>query len=177
MLEFDNSFIYDDILIYLTDIPKFDLLFLDPLYNKPTETEHLIARLYKKTKAIICFGYPELLPCYDAWDQIVHWIKPVSTKNTKKKYSRFVEAIGIKHGTFFNQDLHWSTRTGVFTDTFSEPVTYEYQKPRSLVEKLIRLHCPHGGKVLDPFAGTQIVRKVCQDIGYKSLNFDLVNRS
>ena len=77
MLEFDHSFICDDILIYLAEIQKFDLLFLDPLYNKPTETEHLIARLYKKADAIICFGYSEQLPCYADWDQICHWGNPV----------------------------------------------------------------------------------------------------
>lgn len=159
-----------------------DLCFLDPMYDDITTIKKVIRkchRLFSKSSgAIICFMYPEIVYCLEdvpAPDQIVHWVKPVSTKNTTKKYSRFIEAICIWHGEYFNQNLHWSNRTGVFTDTIVEKGSHPFQKPYSLVEKLILLHCPPGGSILDPFCGSQVVRKVADNHGFKSLSIDKEN--
>jgi DNA modification methylase len=104
-------------------------------------------------------------------DQICFWNKPPSPRNTTKKYTRITEAILVQHGNYFNQDLHWSTRTNVFNDT-PEKHAHPFRKPFSLVEKLVLLHTPPGGTVLDPFCGSQVVREVCDKHGFKSLSID-----
>lgn len=159
-----------------------DLCFLDPMYDDIVTIDEAINGCYrylsKRSGAIICFMYPETIHHLEEIpmpDQIVHWVKPVSTKNTTKKYSRFIEAICIWHGEYFNQNLHWSNRTGVFTDTIVEKESHPFQKPYSLVEKLILLHCPPEGSILDPFCGSQVVKKVADYHGFKSLNIDKEN--
>jgi len=151
-----------------------DYCFLDPPYDNEA-----VSRAWKvfsnSASAVTCFLYPELIPAAIGAEQICHWVKPISTKNTAKKYSRFVEAIAVKHGPYFNQDLHWSTRTGVFTDTLIEKQIHPHQKPFSLVEKLVLLHTPPGGTVLDPFCGSRVVKAVCDKHGFQSLSIDVTD--
>lgn len=156
-----------------------DLVFMDPMYDDHGTINDAIdtvdSTLVKNTGAVICFMYPETVQHLIGTPpgQIAHWVKPVSTKNTVRRYSRFIEAICIWHGTYFNQDLHWSNRTGVFTDTIVEKEGHPFQKPYSLVEKLVLLHCPPGGTILDPFCGSKVVKKVADNHGFKSLSIDI----
>jgi len=159
---------------------KWDYCFLDPPYEDYPLIEDLLSSVFRTKKngaAITMFLYPEdvgRIPRNYRPDQIVHWVKPVSTRNTAKSYSRFVEAICVWHGSFFNAELHWSTKTGVFTDSIIKK-GYIYQKPQSLVEKLIRLHCPPGGSIIDPCCGSGTVKKVCDRTGYRSLSVEISN--
>lgn len=160
---------------------SFDLAFLDPPYEDHALRDYAIQEamlhLLKAKTAIVCFMYPEdIMSLKFRFDQIAHWLKPISTKNTTRKYSSFIEAIAIKHGAYFNQDLHWSSRTGVFTDSIIVKAGHPHQKPASLVEKLLRLHCPIGGYVIDPFGGSGIVCDVAEKIGINSLSIE-INRS
>ena len=109
-------------------------------------------------------------------DQICQWLKPISTKNTTKKYSRFFEALVIYHGEFFNQNLHWSTRVGVFTDTIITTDGHPHKKPESLIEKLILLHLkpPFENKtVLDLFGGSGTVEAVCRKLQVNSITCEI----
>lgn len=155
-------------------IPDNCYCFLDPPYEDEAISKAWRV-FYAVTTALSCFMYPEQTQNIEGCDQICHWVKPVSTKNTKRKYSRVVEAIAIKHGAYFNQNLHWSARTGVFTDTLTEKNAHPHQKPFSLVEKLILLHTPPGGVVLDPFCGSRRVKSVCDKHGIKSISIDMIN--
>ncbi len=94
-------------------------------------------------------------------DQILFWVKPISTKNTSRRYSRFVEVIlayDLNRSPFHN--LHWSVKTGVFTDT---PIVNDhiYKKPPSLLEKIVRVNSNEGDLVIDPFAGSFTLEEVC----------------
>lgn len=151
-----------------------DYCFLDPPY-KPASVIRAWRVFTEIANAVTCFMYPEQAGWAPGADQVCHWTKPVSTKNTTKRYSRFVEAIAVKHGPYFNQGLHWSTRTGVFTDTLIGKQAHEHQKPFSLVEKLVLLHTPSGGTVLDPFCGSQVVKQVCDKHGFRSLSIDVMS--
>lgn len=161
---------------------QYDLVFLDPDYNKLDDVyksiEISMDYLVKDGGCILCFMYPEDIPNGQHFrkpDQVCHWIKPLNSRNTKKKYSRFVEAICIWHGNYFNQSLNASTRTGIFTDTLIRKHKHPYRKPFSLVEKLILLHCPPGGRVIDLFGGTFVVDEVCRKHGIESLCIDKVD--
>lgn len=154
---------------------EIDLIIADPPYGEHAFINDLITkcRSYFACPSLF-FMYPEDL-CYldDPPDQVLHWIKPISTKNTAKRYSRFVEAIAYYEKgeyapdnvtPFFNQDLYWANRSGIFTDILTEKPIHPYQKPVSLIERLILLHTPltitgsDGHKrfatVLDPCAGS-----------------------
>jgi DNA modification methylase len=110
-------------------------------------------------------------------DQVLFWTKTVSTKNTKRRYSRFVEVIAAYDldKSPFLQDTHWSTRSGVFTDQLTYRV-HEFQKPVSLMEKLLAVNSREGDLVLDPFAGSGSVRKACEIMGRNSISIEIDKR-
>lgn len=125
---------------------------------------------------LICFMYPkdlQRLPSPEP-DQILHWVKPVSTKNTSKRYSQFVEAIAVRN-LQFTEELHWSNRTGVFNDCLMGKQTHPWQKPESLIERLIRNHYNRakGGVVFDPRAGSGTVHRVCKRLGIPSVSVEV----
>lgn len=158
----------------------YDLVLLDPDYNELDDIEKAISislyHLRKPGGAVLCFMYPEDIPQGMLKpDQVCHWIKPQNSRNTKKRYSRFVEAICVWQGDYFNQELNPANRTGIFRDTLIRKHKHPYRKPYSLIEKLILLHCPIGGNMIDPFAGTFVSNEVCEKYGINSLCIDKVD--
>ncbi len=94
-----------------------DLIITDPPYDLPRniqERYHAAMRRACRT-AIIVFCPPE-----NQWvsrpAQYLFWVKPISTKNTSRRYSRFVEMILIYGSGTFNMGLHWSNYVNVFHD-------------------------------------------------------------
>lgn len=177
-----------------------DLVLTDPPYEDP-ELLNLAVREGRRLSkgAVVVFMYAE-----DVWDldtkpeQIVHWTKPISTKNTSKKYSRFVEVACIWHGPYFNQNLHWSARAGIFTDRLIDKQSHPHQKPYSLIATLIKTHAPPlkplpplmeipskedleevngpGPYILDPFAGSGTVPHVANCLGYHGVGIEMSDK-
>lgn len=155
---------------------RFDVVIADPPYgngvliNAAVEQSRRICR-----GASFFFMYAEDITRLDQPpDQVLFWVKPVSTKNTYRRYSRFVEVIvayDIARSPFL-QDTHWSVRTGVFTDTLVDQ-DHAHSKPDSLIEKLLRVNCKPHGLVLDPFAGSHTVEKVCKRLGYSCVSIEV----
>jgi hypothetical protein len=191
-----GAFVRADAFETLHNAPPADFTFLDP----PYENTKLIREIIKATlslreqqnkqNAIVCFMWLDDVPAvFDGllfpWkpempvgmsarpDKITVWEKPQSTKNTSKDYSQFLEAICVWHGSFFNKDLHWANRTGIFFDRLIEKPPFAHKKPDTLAERLVKLHTPPGGTVLDLFAGTGTVRTVCDQCGFLSLSSDI----
>jgi hypothetical protein len=142
---------------------KFDLVLADTPYGETQTINEMIEIGTKITdNAALFFMYGEDLAKLDkAPDEVLYWVKPVSTKNTKRKYSRFVEPIAVYHGKYYGQrfgncgeGLHWSMRTGVFTDSLIENLWHPHQKPISLIQKLIANHCRWNDSVFDICAGS-----------------------
>lgn len=103
-----------------------------------------------------------------------YWIKTPSTKNYSKHLGRFVEHIFIyRQGDTFNNNLHWSQYTGVYTDLVEEPNGHQWQKPYSLIERLVKLYTRPGDLVLDPFCGSGIVLKACKNLGRRYIGIDI----
>ncbi len=102
-------------------------------------------------------------------------MKPVSTKNTTKRYSRFIEVIALHNVAFHGDMLHWSNRTGVFTDALMCQQVHPWQKPESLIERLIRNHYNRDDKgvIFDPRAGSGVVHKVCKRLGISSVSVEI----
>lgn len=171
--------IHGDSLEYMSMMPScsVDFILADPPYGDIELINTAIKQAYRICKgASLFFMYPEDLCYLDiAPQQVIHWVKTPSTKNTSRKYSRFVEAIACYnlHLSPFNQDTHWTTRSGVFTDSFSTKQVHPFEKPASLLEKLLVVHTKPGDLVLDPFAGSGSVEKVCERIGRKCLSIEI----
>jgi 16S rRNA G966 N2-methylase RsmD len=154
---------------------KFDLVLADPPYSQMD----LINSSIKEARRIckgpsIYFMYPEDCVSLEICpDQICHWVKPISTKNTKRRYSRFVEAICFYDLDSFSNMLHWSARSGVFTDSLITVSTHPFQKPESLIEKLLLNHSSEGDLILDPFAGSGTVSHVCARLDRRVVSVEL----
>jgi DNA modification methylase len=166
---FGDSF---DLLETLPD--KFvDVVLTDPPYDlKVPQMVWLHKQFDRICKgAIIIFMPPEnqwVIPA----DQYLFWIKPISTKNTIKSYSRFVEMIFVYNVTTWNCKRHWSQYTNVFTDLVDDATIHPYRKPPSLIERLIRNHTNEGDIILDPFAGSFVVDDVATRLNRGCLSIE-----
>jgi len=141
----------------------------DPLYD---------ADIFIEEFERVCSGNIVVFCAPERWliepDEIAYWIKPSSTKNSVNHLSRFVELILIKRrGGTFNGNLHWSNYTGVYEDRLLEKSVHPFQKPVSLMERLIAIYTNPGDLVLDPFMGSGATLKAAFRLGRKSLGFEL----
>lgn len=153
-----------------------DFVLTDPPYDfNEGQKEFIHNHLLRITrKSIIVFSPPEnqwVLPA----DQYLFWIKPISTKNTSKSYSRFVEMMFVYHldGYTWNTGRHWSQYTNVFKDLVDDTSLHPYRKPPSLIERLILNHTNEGDLVLDPFGGSLVVHDVAKRLNRQSFSIEL----
>jgi DNA modification methylase len=136
---------------FIKDVPDnyFDAIVTDPMYRKPLDIRPLL-RICKGN--IITFGSPYYR--YFQPDKIHYWVKQPSTKNTTKEMSDFVEEILVLRRGVYNHGLHWTNYIGVFHDLIEGELIHPYQKPLSLMERLVRVYTNPGDVILDPFAGS-----------------------
>jgi DNA modification methylase len=127
-----------------------DAIFSDPMYDATLNMDEL-RRICKGHIVMFCKeGMPFFKP-----DKYAYWIKQPSTKNYSKNLGNFVEWIIIeKHGDVFNAGLHWSNYTGVYDDRLLEKQIHPFQKPLSLMERLIAIYSRPDDWIFDPFYGS-----------------------
>ena len=147
------------------------------LTDVPYDLSPALKQAYHKEFQRICSGVIIVFsPPESQWvegaDQILFWIKPISTKNTSKSYSRFVEMIFVYGRHQWNCDRHWSQYTNVFTDLVDDARLHPYRKPPSLITRLILNHTQIGDTILDPFAGSGVVEDVCWTQGRNSISIE-----
>jgi len=128
----------------------FDAIITDPVYQQNVDIPLLRSRCKGN---LIVFCAPEDRPS-EKPDEILFWQKPLSTKNFSRKCGRFVEEICVYRNwkAPFNQ-IHWSCMTGMFTDNLHTKSVHPWQKPLSLILKLMRIYTAAGDVIFDPFAG------------------------
>jgi DNA modification methylase len=136
-----------------------DCIITDPLYGCDLNMEEL-RRICRGN--IIVFCSPENQ--FFKPDEFMFWVKTVSTKNYSKHVGRFVEMILILRGGAFNV-LHWSQMTGIYDDRLIYPPVHPFEKPLSLIERLVRIYSNPGDTVLDPFMGSGSTIKACINLG------------
>lgn len=149
------------------------------LTNSQIQTLHTeFCRIAKGT--IIVFAPPENQWLASQADQICFWNKPISTKNTTKSYSRFVEMIFIF--TTYNEiegkwniNRHWSQYQNIFTDSIeaNKAIKHPHIKPSSLIQRLIENHTDVGDTVLDPFCGSGTIPLVSRSLRRRYLGVEL----
>lgn len=127
-----------------------DCIITDPMYDDYDVNMDQLRRVCRGH--IIMFCAPEH-PFFTP-SEYAYWIKTPSTKNYSRKLGRFVEWILIeRHGDTFNTNLHWSNYTGVYDDVLLSR-NHPYQKPESLINRLISIYSKPGDSVFDPFFGS-----------------------
>jgi len=124
---------------------------------------------------IIVFAPPEnqwVLPA----DQYGFWTKPISTKNTSRKYSRFVEMIFIYGNNVWNSKRHWSQYVNIFNDRVDSTKVHPFRKPPSLMEKFILNHTSPGDIILDPFSGSGVVGDMARQHHRKCISIEIESK-
>jgi len=107
--------------------------------------------------------------------EIAYWVKTPSTKNFSKHIGRFVEQIHILRQPeydVFNGGLHWSNYVGVYSDMVEEK-GWEWKKPLSLMERLVRIYTNLGDLVLDPYMGSGTTLQACKNLGRNYIGLDI----
>jgi len=141
--------------VILTDVP----------YDLKQDQKQFLHNQFKRLakRSVIVFSPPENQWIFPDINEYLFWIKPISTKNTSRKYSRFVEMIFVYHleDAIWNSNRHWSQYTNVFTDLVDDSSKHPFRKPPTLIERLILNHSVEEDIVLDPFAGSGSVLEVC----------------
>lgn len=146
-----------------------DCIITDFPYDESFDIEKYI-RICKGN--IITFCSPSNIP-FKA-DETLFWIKTPSTKNNQKNCSNFVEMILVKRqGDTFNSGLHWSNYTGVYDDKLLEKSFHSYQKPASLMERLVAIYSNPGDLVFDPFMGSGATIKAAVKLNRDYLGFEI----
>src|SRR5580704_10603988 len=89
----------------------------DPDYLHQTPID--VYRQYCKGNIVVFCDARLRPPGSEKPDEVLAWMKPVSTKWTSKRCNRFFEEILVFKGKpkpIFNP-IHWSSLSGIFTDT------------------------------------------------------------
>ena len=160
----DCTLFLGDCLDVIRNMPdkSVDCVLTDPPYDFSDEVKNVYHKEFIRISmgAVIVFCPPENL-WQTKCDQVCFWVKPISTKNTSKSYSRFVEIIQIWNGTTWNAGGHWSQYTNVFTDLVDSRI-HPFKKPDSAIVRLIKNHSNEGDIIFDGFFGSGTVPKMCQ---------------
>ena len=174
----NNKIIHGDAFIELPkmDDKSVDLIITDPPYDFNLEQKEFLQEQFHRISkgVIIVFSPPKNQWIFPA-DQYLFWIKPISTKNTSKRYSRFVEMIFVYKYGAWNTDRHWSQYTNVFTDLVDTSKIHPFRKPPSLLKRLILNHSKPGDIILDPFfgSGTTLIESIRNRRKYIGIESDL----
>lgn len=129
---------------------RFDAIITDPPYYAELDMDEL-RRVCKGHIIMFCDPRHRF---FDP-DEVAVWMKPISSKNTTKHLGRFFEEIIIeRHGDTYNADLESSNYTGIYHDALLEKRVHPFQKPISLMERLIRIYTKPNDLIFDPFAGS-----------------------
>lgn len=163
----DRSLIHNDCMPVLRDTApgSVDLVCTDPPYDLCSEEQNrILAELLRVSRhGAIVFCSPD-----NQWrpaEQYGFWVKPISTKNTSRRYSRFVEMIQFYGPLKWIATRHWSQYTNVFTDLPTADTAHPYEKPISLIARLLLNHTSPGDSVLDPFCGSGTTAVVARSLG------------
>jgi len=146
--------------ITLTD-PPYDLLL-----DRREDFHRELRRVTKRWILVFC---PPENQWLDHADQYLFWVKPMSTKNTSRRYARFVEMILVYGSGPWNAERHWSQYTNVFTDLVEGETPHPQEKPRSLVRRLILNHTNPGDLIFDPFTGSGQIPLAARALGRRFL--------
>jgi len=141
----------------------------DPMYDAVMDMNEL-RRICVGTIIMFCAeGKPFFKP-----DKYAYWVKPISTKNYSKNLGSFVEWIIIeKHGNYHNPNLYWANYTGVYHDVLLRKQKHPFEKPISLLERLVSIFTIPGSTVFDPFFGSGSTLVAADNLGRNAVGCEV----
>jgi len=146
-----------------------DVIITDPMYDEPLNMNEL-QRVCKGH--IIAFCNP--MYRYFQPSAIHHWVKPISTKNTSKRMSNFVEEILVlRCGDTYNHNQNWANYAGVWFDVIEGEIVHPFQKPLALIERLMRVYSNPGNIIFDPFFGSGSTLKAANNLGRNAIGCEI----
>ncbi len=169
----EKQIIHGDSFKLLKDIPSESVqaIITDPPYDFDHQQMDILNMEFLRISkgSVIIFCPPENQWYSDDMPnpEYCFWIKPISTKNTSKRYSRFIEMIMIYHkpGAVWDSSRHWSQYTNTFHDRVERKAVHPFTKPLSLMRRLIENHTNEGDTILDPFAGSGSTLRAASQCG------------
>lgn len=144
--------------------------------DPPYEDESLPLDLFDeiRTGHMLLFCKPENQ--FFQGDEYIFWNKTPSTKNYSKHVGRFIEMVLVKRNyeAPFNT-LHWSQMIGIYNDKLIDrDRRHPYQKPISLLQRLIRIYTDPGDLVIDPYMGSGSMGVAAARLGRKYFGCEII---
>lgn len=171
-----------DVIEDLPNIPNntIDLIIADPPY-KEGYTRHFqkFKQKLKTNGQILWFCQPtEIYELPEKPMQILIWKEPYSPKPIRKLYREFFDIIAwYAYGNYTFNPLLWNLMNSVFEDVIIDRIRrHKWEKPLTLIERLIRVHSEVEDLILDPFAGSGVVEKVCKKLKRNYIGYELNNQ-
>lgn len=147
-----------------------DTIITDPMYDDKNINMDELRRICKGHIIMFCDPRHRFFEP----DEVAIWKKPESSKNNSKHLSCFFEEILIeRHGNIYNHDLESVNYTGIYYDTLLEARKHPFQKPISLMERLIRIYSNPNDLVFDPFCGSESTLKAALRQGRRGLGCEV----
>jgi DNA modification methylase len=169
----------------ISELPKIknnsiDLMIIDPPYKKdfPKYFYDFKSKL-KLNGQILWFCQPiELYDLPEKPLQILIWKEPYSPKPIRKKYREFFDIIAwYAYGEYTFNKLLWNLMNSIFEDVvIGNERLHKWQKPKTLIERLILTHSNEGDLILDPFAGSGIIKQVAGELKREYMGYEIERR-
>jgi hypothetical protein len=186
-LELPEQNIYfkdDDAVIYYADckdilplLPKVDLVLTDPPYEENnTELFYVYKNMLNDNGQILHFVQPtEIYDLPEKPKQILVWEEPISPKPIYKKYREFLDLIAwYAYGDYTFNKLMWNLMNSRFNDEIIRDERYhKWEKPETLIEKLLRIHTNEYSIILDPFLGSGTTAVAAKKLGRKCIGIEI----
>lgn len=107
--------------------------------------------------------------------QVLTWLEPSSPKKMYRQYWLFFDLIlWYAYGEYTFNPMLWNLMDGKFKDEVIEyKRSHQWQKPLSLIQKLIMIHTNPGDTVLDPFMGSGTTGVACVQTGRNFIGIEI----
>lgn len=174
-----DKIIYNDCLNGIKEIPdkSIDLIISDPPYMSGfTKYFNDFKTKIKSDGQMIWFCQPtELYELPEKPLQILIWKEPYSPKPIRKKYREFLDIMAwYAYGNYTFNPLLWNLMNSVFEDqVIGYKRKHKWQKPKTLIERLILVHTNENDLVFDPFAGSGVVKDICKNLKRKYIGYEI----
>lgn len=144
----------------------------DIVWEKPNGSGATTHRRLRRVHELVLHLYRDDSP----WDSV--FCRQLLTEgHVRKSIPRRAEHSPGSQGNFGSGSYDSTTRVVRSVVHFAPPRREERvhpaQKPEGLVELLLRVACPAGGRVLDPFCGSGVVLSVARRLGLDAVGVDL----
>jgi DNA modification methylase len=174
----ENIVLYNnDYLNIIDSLSPVNLIICDPPYMEGiTNYFDKVKSKLKPNGSLLWFTQPtELYDLPEKPLQVLVWTEPPSPKPIHKKYREFLDFIAwYGYGNYtFNKQL-WNLMNSRFDDIVIRDVRlHKWEKPETLIEKLILVHTNTGDLILDPFSGSGTVLAVAKKLGRKAVGIEI----